>query len=958
MKIAVKKNILLKLLKNINENRTNDYSDLMGGKIINPTMINTFSDDEFSPIKPTSQMATQLSVSAPPVHDEDYIPGTKEELASSAAFISKEVPFSQIEYFYRQLHYLLDKCLDKEENLKLNLNEVIDITKRTTFDNLNLIIESEQPSSTPFKDYLKKHNPGYDDHIENLDDDEQEADYNSGYELALQLEDYLVMLENDEISEEEFDRQADAFDIIVKTGSIKFQEGYADGIRAAEIDRSMPAMEDALKDFHTRDFPSKDSKDNDPADVFLYPTWDAYMTRSNLTDDQKNDIYLNLILDSHLIVQELSQNLENEYTKAMQMFYANKDVFNSLSKSYIDSMIKPTQAKLGMSNYMALTPLRVQEKMKTSSKDEQKRLMSFFEKGAEIMNVIRQMLYLKYTESDQYSGLIDKYAANKSLTSEKVIGMISEELAEDYATYGRSGKFDPVEQKAKYIQIEVRKSMNIVFKSFVESKGTTNLKNVMKTMADKGVTDVSGKKVSDVMSDQSGVMPWAVSSDISFINMKMIIKILTPEDFDQFKEAVLTDLDSRLRDGDGYAVYDQGEKIEYSEEEFLSIFEREMRELEIKVLERHGIPTDEIGETMYGDNALSDVMDEIDIDKNDEINTVQEMERQRRLKLELEKQLKQFEQGRDYSFLAPYFGYSGASGLRQWFLRYPDRKFSMLMKKDPNTGEYPFVNAVDSIYLKMIATTINTIKDDIIPSIEKRLLKNKGKQQETDKKGGIKSLSDQMSKELFMNALNNLSQLAAGIDQKSLAEVIDDNPALMNSIGGQLIRNVVGTILDDVINTMNNDMTKEIAYSILDFSDEKNLKIDETAAAWATQYFTGLIDRPFKGNGKNEIYTKPDKLIQVGINTAEDYYKIEKIVEEIMTGYIIRHFGIRYGKGGVEIPGKYLKLINEKIKRLKTNSTAIEKAINDSLVQYVDEKRLDDLMKSDKQNVKNSIKKL
>jgi len=72
-------------------------------------------DDEDEPIVPIEQMAVQLSTDVPPVADPEFIPASSVELGNSATVIAREVPSHQIEYYYRQLHKLLDKALDREE---------------------------------------------------------------------------------------------------------------------------------------------------------------------------------------------------------------------------------------------------------------------------------------------------------------------------------------------------------------------------------------------------------------------------------------------------------------------------------------------------------------------------------------------------------------------------------------------------------------------------------------------------------------------------------------------------------------------------------------------------------------------------------------------------------------------------------------------------------------------------
>ena len=65
------------------------------------------------PISPSPQMAAQLSVDRPPIEDDDFIPGSSEELSNSAKAIAKLVPKEESEWFYNQLHALLDKANDR-----------------------------------------------------------------------------------------------------------------------------------------------------------------------------------------------------------------------------------------------------------------------------------------------------------------------------------------------------------------------------------------------------------------------------------------------------------------------------------------------------------------------------------------------------------------------------------------------------------------------------------------------------------------------------------------------------------------------------------------------------------------------------------------------------------------------------------------------------------------------------
>lgn len=113
MKVVVKKKALINLLETIAEGRTGDSLDMM----------HKFIDDK-EPIKPVEMMATQLATQKPNVADPEYMPATVDELGDASMVIANEVPDSQIEFYYRKLHELLDDALDRSEELKYEDDEL------------------------------------------------------------------------------------------------------------------------------------------------------------------------------------------------------------------------------------------------------------------------------------------------------------------------------------------------------------------------------------------------------------------------------------------------------------------------------------------------------------------------------------------------------------------------------------------------------------------------------------------------------------------------------------------------------------------------------------------------------------------------------------------------------------------------------------------------------------------
>ena len=105
MQVTVKKKALYDLLSMIAEGRTGDTLDMMDKFI---------GEDE--PIKPVEMMSSQLTQIKPPVGDDEYVPATVSELSNAAAAIAEEVPPSQIDFYYRKLHELLDDAIDKNRD--------------------------------------------------------------------------------------------------------------------------------------------------------------------------------------------------------------------------------------------------------------------------------------------------------------------------------------------------------------------------------------------------------------------------------------------------------------------------------------------------------------------------------------------------------------------------------------------------------------------------------------------------------------------------------------------------------------------------------------------------------------------------------------------------------------------------------------------------------------------------
>ncbi len=66
------------------------------------------------PLQPSEMMAHQLADEKPPIEDENYTPSNVKELERSSAALASLVPDDQVEFFYKEMHRLVDKASEKQ----------------------------------------------------------------------------------------------------------------------------------------------------------------------------------------------------------------------------------------------------------------------------------------------------------------------------------------------------------------------------------------------------------------------------------------------------------------------------------------------------------------------------------------------------------------------------------------------------------------------------------------------------------------------------------------------------------------------------------------------------------------------------------------------------------------------------------------------------------------------------
>jgi hypothetical protein len=83
------------------------------------------------PLKPTEMMSNQLVDERPPIEDDEFVPSNPEELSRAARALSQMVPDGQVDFFYKNLHRLLDKATDRDNSPDLAPTDAEEKEKET-----------------------------------------------------------------------------------------------------------------------------------------------------------------------------------------------------------------------------------------------------------------------------------------------------------------------------------------------------------------------------------------------------------------------------------------------------------------------------------------------------------------------------------------------------------------------------------------------------------------------------------------------------------------------------------------------------------------------------------------------------------------------------------------------------------------------------------------------------------
>ncbi len=878
MKVAVKKRVLFNLLKNrLNENRMQGGD--MGGRVIHPFNVQSpnsdpfgfYEDEEDTPIKVSDHMSVQLSVPKMPVEDEEFVPSTITELCNSATLLCKEVPITQIEYFYRQLHMLLDRALDRDDQRGLDVvNETFEISKQTTIKDFNIISESSRVrvrrnTNTPI--------------------DAQDSDvYNEAENKQAYLDGYQAGITDANPSLERAEE--------LSMGSQDFVNGYMQALREDEVDIESDSDTVLDPDFDRPMFPSKPGERKFGSGKPMFDSYEQFLARGTEIDATGNidtsaydsaSPQEKASMDASAAMQEVFKEIHAEATAIM--------MDPKMAKEF-GALMTPITQEFGLGSSEVLTPLNVGRMFSyvNKMKDQTKKLAKIQELQMKLFVVISEALDKVLKRKPRVRKNIQSLAAEANIPFEQFMVQIKQDIAGAYTQYGATSRVAMEGGDAAVVS----KKINDLFAVFIKTLKLPGTDNKFKNR-----THFYGN-----------------------VDINSLEEIL-----DGFKAVV----DSQFKDKSNpelYVVRDRDVTVGLTEEEMMEAVET-LVNLEFENAE----------EMQTG--PVPSAEDEIDVadETTDEVDEVQAED----YMTALEEFAARHAQGKtvDFQDLAPYFGYSGSAGMRQYFLKDVQPKLEAMsftdMNGDPsNIGALMDFNA--QVLVDQMLVVINKPKDGLIAKYEKLVAKGNIKKRQVNAKNKVQNVGTVETlnalKEQIVPVLETLQRLFNQGEKYTEIAADENHPAhdLLQLVGGYVFREVNMAPIDAVYGTMRVDLNDAIAEAIISRVGEgKVSKNAITEKGGIAEYFTGLKTTPdYAAPPTSKKGKIVQKLIAIGL-TPEVFAEVLVDAEETWQDGILDK--LQDFDGAI-----YKEAIEDAVDELTDNPVKLMKAIEAGIKATAQEK--------------------
>ena len=835
MQVKIKRSVLEGFLKKIKESASSrsdkDYNKTQSNFYGNHGSVKSFNnmEEDEALIEPTAQMASQLTVDIPPVEDPYFIPGSNKELGRAALRIAEEVPSSKIEYFYRRLHQLLDDVIDDDLNESIDYSNIHPMHKKSVE---RAVLQAYEYTKTKWQGK---------DEVEGMSKEEaalyalQNRDVKRYTDITLQdvideLE-FLMMPQEDDQDEDEpseeslADEVVDAFvsppetlkDITpekkkkpkkrVVTRKKGRSVGSAEEIKPPSGEQIDKQVEEEMMDMLATAY----SEHTEMEDLRQSWDWNNY---------EEEAPYLNVVFDIIKLLHELSY-------RVLQANYLNK---------YGGYIYDPDADKGGKKKGGF-----VLEKQGPTSRPKAvamiRRINSDF--GLNYDNIMRQTNILKMSIEELavvieratigifqrvpavYSEFLQASEGDEEIAGE-ALGFFATVIAHKYK--GEAGVIDRDLVNISIAGIFKRCLLDLPSELGISTSATLSVAAMRKKKTSEGDKtfgfNLAGatKRFEKLRKDPK----------IAKVIKKLLPKLILNK-ISETKTAKV------VKKGSTYNFEDKRTGLSYS---------LATSELKNKIKE-------------YVDLRLQGTQPSFDEDQPEEKEEIihdaelaqkeAEKEAQKRLSkddYEVRKAVFEMEKmvsSGDWMHIAPLFGFSGAPGVRSWYLRYPERKLNILVAARSENAPAGATRYLDELRTARENLAGKLLDSNNRPGVLSLMI------DEITSKGSL-ATSDQQMISLLSDMKDDIQELLdLYLRYPSYNELEREEPATLmrlgNTPGGSLLRFSVGAIFDKIIKDIDRDWQIEMQ----EYLETKN-GLNSDKAKQLSYYFTGLKNKPSKGD--------------------------------------------------------------------------------------------------------------
>ena len=954
MKVVVKKSILFNLLKSsLKENRSGHsfYSDgSFLGRFEEKEEEVDFLNSEV-PLRASPTSSTQLHMKNFDVSDPDFSPASKSGFLAAAASVLEHVPDGQIEFAYERLHKLLDETIENED--ERNYGSLKETFLRLVLEAKKLQLESADMRDKLIQNAAMKASKGDDarELADSLVQNYPEFDADDPYDLAQIIDDAALSLAGFDLGQNK---------AVIQT-SDRVQPNTPKIDDASLLNTKLPSDETqkASRDFGDYAFDDIAAIDGSA----LKKATDKEQFIMGYNDASKDTTYRTARekRDTSGMDPDYAEGYQRGYTefsgeaKPLGINYDRRPSPKELMKQQeaVISIDRDRWRDDELPEVLTLIPELYEIVKEIGFKLEVDRynLMMSGDSEKQATANIRQIFNISHLESFIYWNMMKSYynkdyalkSMNKHLSvifDGKYVTMGTKIFKKGFATAIKKDDLDAKQAMGLLSKVFVAKILNDVANYNYEPDKNKNLEIVLRnTFATLVSYFEAGKGIDQKNAETTKIYQGNNSSNFAN-NVKEEYRELIIADFlDKLAEKFLVKGFYKMQSG--RKLPDNEKKNEYYKYDPIEIKEKatayanDIIDVSLKS-QAEGTNVDLFGDKEKENEAILDAEDSPNIMTDEEIS-------------------QKLSNTTDFQTLAPFFGFSGAPGMRQWFLKFAKRFFEMGIISS-KSGDRTLIK----FHAQMVEAVLETLNENL-PELANLMLdeiKNVPKAtKDLDEQSRLLlvnvllTCAEQIDDayETFMDTGDELhSTMVSGKTKDGKVQPVP----FLDSLGGQLTRTVNGMFFKKVLTKIDRAWTDYVADQLQTNKQFQNYiadnisssaNIDVKAAKSVAEYFIGKKSAPIIITNKSEKVYKselegsPTKgvktLLKFGID-ANAYHIIKLETNDYFEDMLMTDFARILADGDV-FEGQYRKMILNDYKALGKDIKAFKSVVLKSLKDVI-----------------------